>query len=133
MCHPEKKKPGPLPCATHEKKSYPYLLNFNVLWRLKETATKLRWTSNFWNIYVTILWFRDRYGGTLYRIPETKLNEISCLLFRAERGFSSRSSGIWTAQQYRSVGEKKYTTHPPTTQQKIHALVLCFPQIFEPT
>ena len=100
------------------------MLNFNVLWRLKETATKLRWTSNFWNIYVTILWFRDRYGGTLYRIPETKLNEIYCLLFRAERGFSSRSSDIWTAQQYRSVDEKKYTTHPLTTQQKIHALVL---------
>ena len=34
--------------------------------------------------------------------------------FLAERGLSSRSSGIWTALN-RSVDEKKYTAHPPPT------------------
>ena len=53
-------------------------------------------------------------------------------LFRAERGLTSRSSGIWTAQN-RNVDEKKYATHPPTTQQKIHAWKLYFPQILKPT
>ena len=56
------------------------------------------------------------------------------ILFRVERGLTSRSSGIWTARN-RSVDEKKYTTHSthPPIQQKIHAWKLYFPQILKPT
>ena len=46
-----------------------------------------------------------------YITPKAKPEEY----FRAERGLSSRSSGIWTALN-RSVDEKKYTAHhPPST------------------
>ena len=44
---------------------------------------------------------------------------------------SLRSSGIWTALN-RSLDEKKYTAHPPpTNQQKIHAVTPYFPQILD--
>ena len=43
-------------------------------------------------------------------------NIIFYIFFPSGARFFSRSSGIWTAQQNRSVDEKKYSTnHPPTT------------------
>ena len=79
--HPE---PGPF---GNTKKNRTPMMNFNVLWRSKKTTTNLRWTSNFWNNGVTILWFRGRYVRTFYRIPETKLNKASL-------SFGKTSAGI---------------------------------------
>ena len=82
----------------------------------------------FWWNYVI-------YGGRplINVIISQFFDIIVIVLFRAERGLASRSSGIWTALN-RSVDEKKYTAHhpPPTIHhQKIHVLRWCFPQNFE--
>ena len=88
-----------------------------------------RWRSlNYTYCYMIIIHFLLSPNFFLANNPTFQKNS-----FRAERGLTSRSSGIWTAQQNRSVLEKNSTTHHPPTQQKIHVFPVYFPQIFEPT
>ena len=115
-----------------------YIL-YDNLWILSRQSKKeRRLTKNEKN---TKSWFLFKLLNFWFWFKNWKKNmffwiyfEFCMTIFPSGARFPSRSSGIWTARNW-SVDEKKGTAHhpQPTTQQKIHAWKLYFPQFFKPT